>query len=132
MKNMNFFNKKRILLAISFVFLFLVLGFANFVFAGDDNYGLEATAKEGYGDKIPFQNEAPAGIIGKVIGAGLAFIGVLFFGLMIYGGIIWMMARGNDQDVEKAKNLIISAIIGLIIVLSAYAITSYIGGALTK
>lgn len=68
--------------------------------------------------------------IGKIVGAGLAFIGVVFMILIIYGGILWMTARGNEQQVEKAKDLIYSAVIGLIIVLSAYAITNYVGGIL--
>ncbi len=62
-------------------------------------------------------------IIGTVIQAILAFLGVFFLILMIYGGYIWMMARGNEQEVARAKNIIINALIGLIIVLAAYAIT---------
>jgi len=50
--------------------------------------------------------------------------------LVIYGGFLWMTARGNEQQVTKAKDLIISAVIGLVIVLAAYAITAYVGGAL--
>ena len=57
----------------------------------------------------------------------MAFIGVIFFVLMIYGGFLWMTARGNEQQVEKAKDLIISAVIGLIIIFAAYAITMYLG-----
>ncbi len=41
-----------------------------------------------------------------------------------------MTAQGNEQQIEKAKNLIISAIIGIVVVMSAYAITAYIGGTL--
>ncbi len=96
--------------------------------------GLETTAGVGYGSgegAVPtdIPKDIPE-IIGKVVGAGLAFIGVLFFILMIYGGLIWMMARGNEQDVTKAKELIQAAVIGLIIVLAAYAITAYIGDVL--
>ncbi|MFH1233207.1 MAG: hypothetical protein V1649_00970 [Patescibacteria group bacterium] len=61
--------------------------------------------------------------IGTVIKAGLALLGVAFLGLIIYAGFIWMLARGNEQDITKARDLIISAIIGLIIILGAYAIT---------
>lgn len=64
---------------------------------------------------------------GVLIGSILSFIAVVFMILIIYSGILWMTARGNEQQVEKAKNLIIQAIIGLIIVLSAYVITSFIG-----
>jgi hypothetical protein len=46
---------------------------------------------------------------------------------MIYAGILWMTAQGNEQQVSKAKNLLINATIGLIITLAAYAITSFIG-----
>lgn len=94
-------------------------------------YGLHDTDKKA--TKLPTSKvgwNVPT-IIGKIVGAGLAFVGVLFFILMIYGGILWMTAQGNDQQVEKAKGLITAAIIGLIIVLSAYAITAYIGTQLT-
>jgi hypothetical protein len=70
--------------------------------------------------------------IGTVVGAGLALIGVIFLILMIYGGFTWMMARGNEQQVTKAKDLIFAAIIGLFIVLAAYAITAYIGESFLK
>jgi hypothetical protein len=120
------------------VFLLLNLIAINPLLAKDedaDKYGLKNTAKNAYGGDetdIPFLNMKPAGIIGQVIGAALSFIGILFFGLMIYGGFLWMTARGNEQKVEKAKELIIAAVIGLIIVMSAYAITAFVGEALTK
>ena len=61
--------------------------------------------------------------IGKVLNIATTFLGVIFLGLMIYAGYLWMLARGNEQEVEKAKNIIIYAVIGLVVVLSAYAIT---------
>lgn len=65
--------------------------------------------------------------IGQIIGAGLSFLGIAFMLLIIYGGFMWMFARGNDQAVGKAKEIITAAVIGLVIVLSAYAITAFIG-----
>ena len=50
---------------------------------------------------------------------------------MIYGGFVWMTARGNTQAVDTAKDLIYSAVIGLIIVLAAYAITTFVGSLLS-
>jgi hypothetical protein len=64
---------------------------------------------------------------GKIVGIALSFIGVLFLGLMIYAGIMWMTAQGNEQQVTKAKDLIVNCVIGLIIVFAAYALTVYIG-----
>jgi len=64
---------------------------------------------------------------GKLIGVVLSFVGVLFLILMIYAGITWMTAAGNDQQVTKAKSLLINSIIGLIIIFAAYAITAFVG-----
>jgi len=61
--------------------------------------------------------------IGKVLNIATTFLGVIFLGLMIYAGYLWMLARGNEQEVEKAKNIIIYAVIGLVAVLGAYSIT---------
>lgn len=66
------------------------------------------------------------GIIGKIITMAIGLIGVIFLILAIYGGYMWMTAHGNDETVEKAKKTIVSAIIGLIIVLAAYAISHYL------
>lgn len=64
--------------------------------------------------------------VGNVISIVLGFVGVIFLGLIIYGGLIWMIARGNEQEVEKAKKVIEAAVIGLAIVLAAYAITYFV------
>ncbi len=89
--------------------------------------GLDQSAKEAYGTTDQGIITDIPDAIGKIVGAALAFVGILFLLLMIYGGFTWMIARGNEQEVAKAKDLITAAVIGLIIVLSAYAITNYIG-----
>lgn len=69
---------------------------------------------------------------GQIIGTILSFVGVLFLILMIYAGILWMTAQGNENQVNKAKGLLVNGIIGLIIVFAAYAITSFIGGEILR
>ena len=69
---------------------------------------------------------------GMIISVILSFVGVLFFILMIYAGILWMTASGNDQQISKAKSLLINAIIGIVIVFSAYAITTFLGSELLQ
>ncbi|MFH1745211.1 MAG: hypothetical protein ABH881_03535 [bacterium] len=66
-------------------------------------------------------------IIGRAVGGLLAFVGTAFLLLMIYAGVMWMTAGGNEQTVAKAKSVIEAAAIGIIIVILAYALTSYIG-----
>ena len=71
-------------------------------------------------------------VVGTVISIMLSIIGVVFLVLIVYGGYIWMIARGDESKVEKAKDTISRSIIGLIIVLAAYAITYYVVAALTQ
>jgi len=95
--------------------------FSNLALAED--YGLAKTAgAAGLSNTSP---DIPT-VVGNVLGTALSFIGVLFFALMVYGGFIWMTARGNEEDTKKALNTITAAVIGLIIVLSSYTITSFV------
>lgn len=65
-------------------------------------------------------------LIGLGITTVLSFVGVVFLVLAIYGGYIWMIARGNEQEVERAKEIIKNSIIGLAVVIAAYAISWFI------
>lgn len=70
--------------------------------------------------------ESPAATAGRVINAGLSVVGIVFLVLMLYGGYLWMTARGKEERLEKAKNTLEAAIIGLIIALAAYGITYFV------
>ncbi len=73
----------------------------------------------------------PADIVTGVIKTFLSVLGIIFMILTVYGGYLWMTARGNDEQVKKAKDLIVDGIIGFIIVIGAYAITVFIVSRLT-
>jgi len=64
--------------------------------------------------------------IGKIIRAILSLLGIVFMSLIVYGGYLWMTARGNEEKLEKAKAIIRGSIIGLVIVLASYAITAFV------
>lgn len=66
------------------------------------------------------------GTIGKILTILFSFLGVIFLVLMIYGGYLWMMAKGDESQVTKAKNIIIGAVIGLMIILLSYAISYFV------
>ncbi len=65
-------------------------------------------------------------IVSNVIQVFLGLLGIIFFTLMLYAGYKWMMAAGRDDEISMARDTIRAAIIGLIIVLAAYAITIFI------
>lgn len=89
------------------------------------DYGLKATA-----GAAGLKKAEPAAVIGSIIGYALSFIGIIFLCLLIYGGALWMTSFGNEQKVKTAKELITGAVIGLVIILAAYAITHFVIGAL--
>jgi len=110
--------KKRALL-----FLVIPLFFSIVTPVLADKYGLSDTAGRAgltkYGDSVPV-------LAGSIIGTALSLISVIFFILIVYGGFLWMTAHGKEETVTKAKDTIIAAIIGLIIVLASFAITNFV------
>ena len=122
-------SQKKVLIVCAFsIFLLVFFVYSNGVRAND--YGLNQTLSVNGLNNALTKNSDLSVTIGTIVGAVLAFVGVIFLILMIYGGFLWMTAGGNEQQVDKAKNLITAAIIGLIIIFAAYAITAYIGGEL--
>mgnify|MGYP007094937435 CR=1 FL=1 len=63
--------------------------------------------------------------IGQIIKLALGFVGVVVVIIMIYAGFLWMTAGGNEDQVKKAKAWMTNAVIGLVIVLAAYAISDF-------
>lgn len=123
---MRILNTKKISLLISFFFLFGLVSAASAVtqsFNFTNSSGLSLTGTEaGYSANEP----SPENVAGRVVELVLSLLGVVFLGFMIYAGIMWMTAQGNEQKVTKAKNMITESIIGLIIVAAAYAIAYFI------
>ncbi len=73
-----------------------------------------------------FNNTSISVIIASTIKIILSFLATVFIILMIVAGFRWMNSQGNEEQITQAKDTIRTAIIGLIIVLAAYAITYFI------
>ena len=71
-------------------------------------------------------NTTLAETIGGIVKTALSFVGIIFTVLMVYAGYLWMTARGEDAQIDKAKKIISSSVIGLLVVASAYAITFFV------
>lgn len=65
-------------------------------------------------------------IIGNVVGALLSLVGIILIVTLIYAGFLYMTAGGSPEQVKKAQGMIRNAIIGLIIIVAAYAITNFV------
>lgn len=89
-------------------------------------FGLEQTVENSEIKNLEVIKPMPLGIIGNILGLALSFLGIIFFLVIIAAGIIWMMAMGSPEKAEKAKDMLEAAVIGLIIILGAYAITKFV------
>jgi hypothetical protein len=71
-------------------------------------------------------------IVGSIINSLLGFLGIIFLVLMIYAGFLWMTARGDEGQTKKARDMIFQAVIGLVIVVAAFAISNFVLGSLVN
>jgi hypothetical protein len=65
-------------------------------------------------------------LIGNIINTVLGFVGVILFGYILYAGFLWMTAGGDKTKIQTATAMIRNAIIGLIIIVAAFAITTFV------
>lgn len=74
----------------------------------------------------------PRVTLAKFIRVLLSLLGIVAVGLVMYAGLIWMTAKGEKEKVEKAQKIMVNAVIGLAIILSALAITQFVIGRLSN
>ncbi len=62
----------------------------------------------------------------KIINLVLGLLALIAVIMVIYGGFIWLTAAGNEENVEKAKRIISAAVIGIVIILLAWAVVIFV------
>jgi hypothetical protein len=70
--------------------------------------------------------------IGNLIQIALGFLGVISVVIILMGGFKWMVASGNDDNIKEAQTLIFGGVVGLAVIASAWAITSFVVEAIIK
>ncbi len=89
--------------------------------------GLDTAAGSSYSTELTVSV-----FIGNMIRTLLAATGIVFLVLTVYAGILYMTAQGEPDKIKKAKGMLTNAVIGLIIIVGAYAITRYVVDALSE
>jgi cytochrome bd-type quinol oxidase subunit 2 len=121
--------KKTLKQMLILMFLLAVLILPYFVFAADVPAPMERLRNLTGAGKSWYQPTDEYEIsrfIGIMISAFLGLLGVIFIVLMVFAGYSWMTARGDEQKLDKAKNTIRRAIVGLLIVVGSYAIWKFV------
>lgn len=110
-----------------FAFLVTLLGLVgitlatNLVFAQD--FGVAAVNSGLDGSLV---STDPRLIVGRIIQIVLSFLGALAVVFVMYAGFLWMNSGGNDEKISQAKAILRNSVIGLIIILSSWAIATFI------
>ena len=86
-------------------------------FWGEDT---DITGTIGLGEKDP--RDIAAGVINVILG----FLGIIADVIILLGGFKWMTAGGNEDKVAEARNLILAGIVGMVIILAAFAIATFV------
>lgn len=127
----NVFGKIKLGVLSVLALTFLLMPF--FVLAEDlkkNNYG----ATEVY-NNTPLKDMGardPLALVQTIVRSVLSFVGIIFFLLTVYAGFVWIKARDNSSEVDKAKNIIESALYGIIIISMAFVISEFVFTQLTE
>lgn len=124
-------NKKIFISALTFFVFFLVPVFSLAQPIIERETILSRMKKNVIESGINLTDATPEQAIGLILKSLLGFLGLLFFILIIYGGILWMTSAGNEDKVSRARQLIAAAVVGIGIVLIAYLVTVLVISVLT-
>jgi hypothetical protein len=70
-------------------------------------------------------NADPKSVVERVITYALFFIGAIALVFVIYGGVLYITSGGDAEKTTKARNTLMYAILGVIVVVISYAIVTW-------
>jgi len=87
-----------------------------------DDVGITAIEESG----LKLSGEDVRQTAARLINVALGFLGIVAVIIVLIGGFKYMLSGGSEEKTAEARKLIISGIIGLAIILSAWAITTFV------
>lgn len=87
------------------------------------NFGINAV-NEGLGGSLTTTD--PRILIGRIIQIALSFLGVIAVVIIMYAGFLWMSSEGDEEKISQARTILRNGIIGLVVILSAWGIATFI------
>jgi hypothetical protein len=85
-----------------------------------------AAAAVQIGDPLGLESGNPIPLLAnRFIQAALGISGVLALIAFIYGGLLYLLAGVNPKNVDKGKEMMKYAVLGLFIIFTAYAVITF-------
>lgn len=69
------------------------------------------------------------GIVLSIVNFFLGFLGLLAVIMVIYGGFLYVSSAGNEENVNKAKKILLYAVLGIVVIIVSFALINTILGA---
>ena len=84
-----------------------------------------------FGQDTGMSSTDPRVIVARLIKMAMGFVGIIVLIMILGSGLMFMTAGGDEEKTSQAKRTFFNAIIGLIVILSAYSIVTFVLNALT-
>ncbi len=100
----------------------------------DPTSSTPSSTTTGAPEKVELENPLGGGtgitsvprLIGNIIKTILTIVGALALGMFVYGGFTWMTSGGSSEKIQKGKNILIWAVIGLVIIFTSYTLVDFL------
>lgn len=107
------------------IFLFFSL-FASHQFVMAQTVGAPDLGLQNVGNDIGLPATDIRLVVARIIRTALGLLGIVALVLILYGGFVWMTAGGDEEKISQSKKILLNSVIGLAIILSSYAIASFV------
>ncbi|MEZ7821388.1 MAG: pilin [Patescibacteria group bacterium] len=94
------------------------------IFGGDDVAAV--------GENIGLKGTSMPQIVGNIVKVILGLFGIVATVIIVTGGVKWMLSQGDTQKIDSAKKIMIAGAIGMVLIVSGYAITAFLINGLMK
>lgn len=97
----------------------------------NDNTEYQQGQNDNTDDSLSLRNplgdiKTPQALVGQVINSLFGIVGSLALVMFIYGGFLWMTSAGSSEQVKKGKDIFIWAVVGLVVIFSAYSLVRFV------
>ncbi|MCD4693874.1 pilin [bacterium] len=81
---------------------------------------------QSYAEDTSLGNSDPRDIMTNLLNLAMTFLAIIAVIVILIGGFKWMTAAGSEDKVSEAKKIVVGGVIGLVIILAAWAIASFV------
>ncbi|MFB6225845.1 MAG: pilin [Candidatus Paceibacteria bacterium] len=78
------------------------------------------------GAQVGEETQDPRVVVAMIIRWALGLVGIVALGYTVYGGYLILTSRGNEEKLEDGKSTLLTATIGILVILASYGITNFV------